>query len=203
MDFTFQEYIGILSILVSLTGTGIYISSILRKKTKPHLYTWLTWTILPAIGFFAQRHGQAGPGAWASGTGAFASFIIVCLAFKYGEKHKTNSDRIALIVSLLAIIPWIVTKDPLGSVILISLIDLIAFFPTFRKSWSKPFQENLLNYTISALAMMLSLFAMHKFTLTTLLYPFAFVIGNFGFVLFCLWRRYCLRGQKQLTQSEV
>ena len=181
----------------------IYIASILRKKTKPHLYTWLIWTLLPAIGFFAQHHDKAGPGAWASGAGAIASFVIVCLALKYGEKRKTNSDRLAFIISLLAVVPWIVTKDPLGSVVLISLIDLIAFYPTFRKSWSKPSEENLVNYTISALAMTISIFAMENFSLTTLLYPFAFVTGNFSFVLFCLWRRYRLRGREKSVQFEA
>ncbi len=189
MDLSSQELFGIVSVLISLGATSIYILSILKKQTKPHLYTWLIWTTLPTIGFFAQRHDDAGAGSWATGLTAASCLVITLLALRYGEKTHTTSDKIAFIASLSAIIPWVLTKDPLGSVILISIIDLVAFYPTFRKSWRKPLEENLTTYTVSSTMMACSLFAMETITVTTMLYPCVFVLGNVVFIAFCLWRR--------------
>ena len=88
-----------------------------------------------------------------------------------------------------AILPWVLTKDPLGSVILISLIDLIAFYPTFRKTWARPFDETLITYALGGSVMALSTCALTVFNVTTLLYPAVFTLGNLVFIGFCLWRR--------------
>ena len=193
MNLSSQEIFGVISVVISFSATVFYVVSIFRGQTKPHLFTWIVWTILPAIGFFAQRHDDAGAGSWASGLTAIDCFFITLLALKYGEKHFTRSDKIAFAASLSAIIPWVLTKDPLGSVILISLIDLVAFYPTFRKSWAKPREENLTTYAVASAMMVFSLLAMEAFTVTTLLYPAAFASGNLVFVVFCLWRRRVLK----------
>ena len=189
MDVSFQEIIGGLSIIISFAASLIYIISILRKKTRPHLYTWLIWTMLPAINFFAQLHEGAGPGAWASGATAAFCLIITVLCLPYGEKNIKRGDTKSLVVYMYAILPWVLTKDPLGSVILISLIDLIAFYPTFRKTWARPFDETLITYALGGSVMALSICALTVFNVTTLLYPAVFTLGNLVFIGFCLWRR--------------
>jgi hypothetical protein len=182
-------FIGLLAVFVGLVSGGMYILSVFRKESKPHLFTWIIWGLISAIAYAAQLHDHAGPGSWAMGLTALTCGATMALCFKYGEKDITRSDWIALIASLSAIIPWIMTDDPLYSVILVSFIDIVAFYPTFRKSWHKPYEENLLSYNIASLKLVLSLFALDNFTVTTSLYAMTIVGANTAFVTMCYTRR--------------
>lgn len=191
----FHEFFGLISFLIGATGYAIYIRSILRGHTKPHIYTHLIWAIVTGIAFGAQIYDHAGPGAWVMGFSAFACLSQAILAIKYGEKNITRGDKIALAAALLAIMPWVLTDNPLWSVILVSLIDAIAFYPTFRKSWSKPWEENLTAYNLANLKFILSLIAITNFTVVTTLYALTVIVLNGLFVVMCLIRRQSLPKQ--------
>jgi hypothetical protein len=193
MDYTTQEIFAITAVLVGLLSQAVYIVSIFKGITKPHLFTWVVWGTLGAIGFAAQWHGNAGPSMWALAVTTILAYSTALLSLKYGEKTFTRGDKISLAASLFAIVPWLMTDDPLGSVILISLIDAVAFYPTVRKSWNKPQEESLLAYNIGSLKFGLSLFAISNFTFTNALYPAAIVFINTAFVVMCLLRRRALR----------
>ena len=188
----YHELFGLVALCISLWGSAVYIASIFRGETKPHVYTHLVWGIVTAIAFFAQVYDDAGPGSWAIGVTAAACLFQAGLALKYGEKNITLTDKAALVTSLAAILAWVVTKDPLLSVILASIIDVIAFYPTFRKSWTKPWEENLAAYNIANVKLLLSLIAITHITLTTTLYPVVGFAVNALFVVGCLWRRQSL-----------
>lgn len=188
-DFTTAEIIAVIGIVINVFSTSIYIRSIFFGNTKPHFFTWLTWSILASIGFFAQLHENAGAGSWALATASIGCITICILAIKYGEKVITKSDKIALAFSSIAILPWAITKDPLGSVILISLINLVGFFPTFRKSWAQPYNEKLFTFIVGSIPLALSLFSLNIINLTTALYTCTIVVANIVFVIFCMWRR--------------
>ena len=194
MDFTTQELFAGAAVLIGLLSQTVYIVSILKGITKPHLFTWVVWGTLGAIGFAAQWHDNAGPSMWAMAMTTLMAFSTALLSLKYGEKTFTRGDKLSLAASLFAIVPWLLTDDPLGSVILISLIDAVAFYPTVRKSWHKPQEESLLAYNIGSLKFGLSLFAITNFTLTNALYPAAIVFINTAFVVMCILRRKKLQG---------
>lgn len=183
------ELIGILTLIIGTAGEIIYLRSIFKGDTRPHLFTWLIWAILCTIGYLAQLTDDTGPGTWALGITAVFSWFNAGLCLKYGDKEFTRSDKIAFAASLLSIIPWMLTKDPLWSVILISIIDIVGFFPTVRKSWHKPWEENLTAYYFANGKMLLSLFALENLTVVTVLYPATIVAANFGFLLMCHLRR--------------
>lgn len=189
MDFTFQEIIGAVAFLIGLVGSVLYVVTILQHKTKPHLYTWLVFGILTSIAFLAQVHEHAGPGVWTTGMTAASCIFTALLAFKYGTKDIHPTDKISLAVSLLAIIPWLMMDDPLWSVVMVSLIDCVAMVPTLRKSWHKPYEENMTTYAIANVKTVLSLIALTTLNLTTVLYPVAITLVNFALIFLCLWRR--------------
>jgi hypothetical protein len=187
--FDFQNLIGILAVILSFLGSGIYIRSILQCKTKPHFYTHFVWAILTFIAFFAQVYDEGGAGSWATGATAITILATAILALKFGTKDITRGDKISLFAALIAIVPWVMTDNPLWSVILISLIDVIAYYPTIRKSWYKPFEENLTSYAIGGIKFGLSIVALDNFTIVTTLYPAVIVIANIFLISICLWRQ--------------
>lgn len=189
MEVFDTQTIGLIAFFISVAGSALYFISIFKGDTKPHLFTWLVFSILTSIGFFAQLSDKAGPGAWATGATALSCIATALLALKYGESSRSRSDYIALLFSLFAIVPWLLTKDPLLSVILISLIDTIGLYPTLRKAWNAPYSENLSSFSLANLKFLVALLAIENFTLVTVLYPVTIIAGNSVLILECLWRR--------------
>jgi hypothetical protein len=185
-----QDFFGLLSVLCSAIGYGIYIKSIVRRRTKPHLFSWIVWTAVLAIVFLAQLSKGAGAGAWASGSSALACLIIALFGITRGEKNITPSDWIALAGGLTMIPVWYLTRDPLWVVVLAVAIDALAYYPTFRKSWFKPDEENPFLYAMDILKWLISFVAMSDYSLTTMLYPLFLIAANSALIGMICWRRH-------------
>jgi len=188
-----KEIIGGLSVAVGLVSYGLYLWGIYRRTVKPHLFTWIIWGTLAAIGFAVQYVEKGGPGAWNLGAAAGINFVVAGAAGFYGEKNIFRSDWIAFLIALAAIPVWWMTDNPLWAAVIVSAIDVVAFYPTVRKSWLKPEEEGASAFFIGALQFLLSIFALEKATLTTVLYPAIVVSMNILLVLMLLYRRRVLK----------
>lgn len=186
---TQAEFLVYLAIGIGLASYIPYFISISKGITKPHAFSWFIWGLLTTIAFFAQIAGGAGYGAWVTGFTAILCYAIVATALFKGEKEIVRSDWITFTAALLTLPVWYVTKDPLAAIILITIIDALGFYPTFRKSWRKPFEEMPFAYALSGLKFLIALFALEQFTTTTALYPFSLVVMNWIFVVMVMWRR--------------
>jgi hypothetical protein len=180
---------GILSATVSVLQYPAYIRDVIKGKTKPHAFSWFVWGLPCGIVFAAQIMKGGGAGAWATGLTTVFCTAIFLLSLRYGEKEITVLDKTCLALALLAIVLWIMTKDPLGSVALITVADVLGFLPTLRKSMTKPHEETATSYLIGSLKWLLSLFALGSFTLTTALYPATMTITNTALVGMLIYRR--------------
>jgi hypothetical protein len=87
-------------------------------KTKPHAFSWLVWGILQVAVFFASTSKGGGTGAWAIGATAVLDFVIFGISLFKGEKEITRLDKTSLIVALLGMGLWVVTTDPIWSVLI-------------------------------------------------------------------------------------
>lgn len=181
--------LGLIAAAISLYCFVPYFYGMYKKQVHPHLFSWMVWSIVLSISFFAQRSQLAGPGMWVSGISAVGCTAITLLAFNYGEKSYTKSDWIAFILALCAIPLWMATHTPLYSVILITVLDALALWPTCRKSWNKPFEEALQSYTLSGVKFAVSLFALNQITVITALYPASIVVTSTCFTIMVLVRR--------------
>ncbi len=94
-----------------------------------------------------------------------------------------------LVLSLSAIIPWIITDHPFWSVIMICVIDAVAMIPTIRKSWNDPWGENLKSYWLHNIKFFLSIVALSNITVLTSAYPIAVIAVNSCLIAVCLYRR--------------
>lgn len=162
---------GLAAALLATGSTYLYVRDIFRGNTKPHIYTWIIWTILTLIGFLGQLLGGAGPGAWATGVTSLFCVLILMLAFKYGTPDINNFDKLCLILALISIIPWLLTKNAVLSVILATLTDVIGFLPTMRKTWHAPKSESLGSMYLDALKHGLSIASIQRYSLLTWFYP--------------------------------
>lgn len=194
--------IGIFSIVFGLVGYIPYFRDILRKKTKPHIFSWLGWGLIGSIAFFAQIAEGAGPGAWVGGFGALICLSITLLTISHGEKTITLSDWVAFGGALVGLTLWKLTDNPLLAIILITIADFLAFVPTIRKGYNKPYEETVITWFVSSVKFMISLFAMESYGLSTLLYPVSLVLSNGSFGIMLLIRRKILSKPENIKQEK-
>lgn len=184
-----KELIGLLAVALTFAGYIPYFWSILKRSTTPHMFSWVIWGTVNGIVFVGQYSAGGGAGSWVAGTTSVLCFLIVALCFRYGEKNIKKSDWIALIAAFLAIPLWYFTKNPLWAVILATMIDVVGCYPTARKSFNNPYNENLMSWAIAALRSFISFFALEAYSLTTVIFPIAMIFTNGGMAAMLAWRR--------------
>ena len=189
---TFELIVALFALLLTLTGYGFYYSSIFRKKTKPHFFTWFNWTIMGVVVTYAQWRLNADYAAWVCGLVTLLTLGLSLLSLFYGEKNITRSDWVMFVFIFLLIPVWIVTHQPLAAIILSIVIHLGSFYPTIRKSWSKPCEEDSRIYTISGMRDVFTLMAVPIDAIGALVYPAYMVLSNLGFALYLYYRRKCV-----------
>jgi hypothetical protein len=174
---------------LSLTGNALYFRDVLAGKTKPHFFTWLVWSVLTTIAFAAQIAEGGGIASLVLGVSALFCFVGAFYGARIGNMTFPLADWIALASSGIALFLWWLTDNPLFSVILITLTDAVAFIPTFRKSYHRPYEETLSAYLIAAIKFIPGIIALEVLTLTTWLYPGSLLVMNTAFVLLLVVRR--------------
>ena len=189
MDYDYKTILGVLAVIVALVSYVPYFKNLLSGKTKPHAFSWLVWGILNAIAFSGQIHDKGGAGAWSVGLTATVMFVIFGISLVKGERDIRPFDWFCLGGAFVSLIPWLLTDNPLLSVVLITLIDALGFLPTVRKSYNKPHQETLITFALSTLKYALVVIALQNYTIVTTLFPLSLVIMNGLFVIMLLIRR--------------
>lgn len=174
-----------------------YFRGIFAGRVKPHVITWMIWSLIAGIGFAAQLTDHAGAGAWATGYTALLCLAVFALSFSHGDRSVTVIDALTLAFSLAAIVLWRVTSDPLNAVILISVANTLGFIPTIRKSYAKPYGEPIASYLVSNIKWGFALAALTSFTWTSTLYPLAAVGMATVFILFVQLRRFQLKSSAE------
>lgn len=192
----FEIIISLITIVLAFVAYIPYVRDILSGKTKPHTFTWLVWALAVSISAGLQIVGGAGVGAWPTITMAVVSIIIFIVSIKKGSKEITKLDVVFFILALISLFLWIVVDQPVWSVILVVTTDILGFAPTIRKSWNAPYSETLSTYEVTAVRHGLSILALQKFNILTVLYPVAWTVANIGFSLILIMRRKVIRVKK-------
>lgn len=173
-----KETIAIIASLLAIIGNVPYLWDIIKKRVQPHPYTWFVWSIVSCIIFFGQVAKGAGIGALPTAAAEIFTIIIFFFSLQYGFKHIRKIDTVLLIIALLGLIPWLLTKDPTISVIIAVTIDLIAFIPSLRKTWHYPKTETPVLYSMNVLRHILMLFSLQTYNIATTLHSIVMITTN-------------------------
>lgn len=208
MDFSllslpanWREILAMFVIVIFCVNSSVYIRAIWRKEIKAHVFSWIIWATIGGIAGAAQLAGGGGVGAWPTLFAAFLCFVIALMAlFYHGEKKVTRSDKISFSAALMAIPIWLMTDNPLWAALIVTMINgVAAYYPTFRKSWYEPFQENFFLFFTGGIACVLSAVALESYSSTTLLYPVAMIFMNLATSIMLVWRRRLLPQERAVS----
>ncbi len=185
-----KEIYSITAIILTFVGFYPYITSILRGKTKPHVFSWVIWGVTTTVVYAAQVADHGGVGAWPTGISGLITFYVAWLAYKHkSDTHISRSDWGFFITALLSIPLWYITSSPLWSVIILTSIDGIGFIPTYRKAFILPHEEQITFYGLFTFRNIFSILALENFSITTLLFPVVTAIGCIPLMFMIYWRR--------------
>ncbi len=147
-----------------------YIIEIFAGKTKPHAYTWLIWGITQGTATFAVFKGGGGDVGYTLVILTALIFVIFFLSLRYGTKNIKKSDTVALAAALLAVVVWWQLDNPVLAVLMVTAIDGVGYFPTYRKLLTEPWSESFLAWIFCCISYALSLFALSEYNVLTISY---------------------------------
>lgn len=170
-----------------------YLRSITRGQVRPHMFTWIIWGTVTLLAFIATLQAGGGKGAWVLGLSAGVSFLVAKLAHvKRADVSVTRLDGAFLVAAFAAIPLWLLARDPLWAVCLLTLIELLGFGPTFRKTWHAPSSESASFLGILIVRNALILAALESYAVVTVLFPAVAAIACLALLAMMLWRRRAL-----------
>ncbi len=191
--FDLKTVIAIVASILAIVGNISYLRDTFRGKVKPHPYTWFIWSIVSMTTFFGGLTKGAGIGALPTGIAEGFTLIIFVFSLKYlfhQEAGRTRRiDTYFLIAALVGLIPWVLTKDPTLSVIIVVCIDMIAFIPTLRKTWTHPETEKPLLYEMNISRHILTLFSLETYNIATMFHSIAMICTNTVMTVFILRKK--------------
>jgi len=183
----------IIASLLAVIGNVSYFRDALTGKVKPHPYTWFIWSIVSMTTFFGGLAKGAGIGAIPTGIAEGFTILIFLLSLKslFGGRAQVirTVDNYFLAIALLGLVPWVLTKDPTISVVIVVGIDIVAFIPTLRKTWLHPETEKPLLYGMNVGRHILTLMSLGSYNIATTIHSIAMICVNTVMVGFILKRR--------------
>ena len=176
--------------LISMANVSFYLKSVLKGKTKPHLFTWLIWGIVIGVIGLAQLSKDAGAGGYYTLYLMCVCFTIAIVAYFKGIRDIAKSDIVILFICFIGILLWPLTQSPLYSVLILLCVDLLGYYPTIRKSYNNPHEENIKLFTITTLTYSLSILALSEYNFITVSYPALMAFMGIAMFLYLAIRRY-------------
>ncbi len=173
-----KEILAAIATVLAIAGNIPYLHDVISRKIQPHPYTWLVWSIVSGVTLAGQILKGGGAGAIPVAVSEACTCIIFLFALRYGFKDIQRRDTYALIIALLGLIPWALTKDPTISVVIVVCIDAVAFVPALRKTWHHPKSETPLLYSMNVLRHILILFSLGSYNIATTSHSIVMIVLN-------------------------
>lgn len=186
----FKELASLAAILLTVVGYVPYIAAIRKRIVRPHFYSWVIWSITTGVVSVAQLSADGGVGAWPTAVSALITIYVAVLAWILrSDISITRVDLGFLLASLAALPAWFFTSDPLWSVVILTVVDVLGFGPTLRKAYFYPHEESLQFYILFTIRSALSIVALETINLTTMLFPAVMAVSCFAGSVLLWWRR--------------
>ncbi len=175
--------------VISVISFYPYLRDIFRLKTKPHIYTWLIWTITQGIAVVGIYYGRGGIGALELTISTILVTLVLLFSFKYGTSNITKTDAFILIIALLAIVVWWQLNHPVAAVLMVTAIDILGFIPSLRKSFYDPWSETVITWVGFATGNSFAILALREYNVLTLSYIVSITTTNALLAIVCIVRR--------------
>ena len=165
---------------ISAYGTFSYIRAILAKGStvRPHRITWGLWTVEGILAFISELQQHVGVAALTTLMLGLMPGLVLLVTFiaKNGSWEVTTFDFICGALSVLGLIYWLVSNQPLIGLLSFVVADQLAAIPTLRKAWLEPESEQYAPFLMGSIYTGITLLTLQKFTTAGASFPGAICV---------------------------
>ena len=167
----------IVGTLLGAAGSVAYLIQTVKGRVKPNRVSFLLWSVVPFIAFFAQIKQGVGIEALMTLSTGFLPLTVFIASFvnKEAEWKLTRFDVMCGIISLLGLTLWMITKVGNVAIFFSILADALAAVPTLVKAYKFPDSEIAWPWIVTVAGVVLTLLTISTFT-----------FANCGFILYIL-----------------
>jgi len=177
-----KQIYSVIAIVLTFIAFYPYIKLIIRGVVHPYVFSWIIWSSTTLVVFLAQLEEGGGVGAWPIGVSACITLLIAYLSYlKCKNISITRMDWLFFISAMSSLPFWYFTSDPLWAVVVLTIVDVLGFGPTYRKAYAFPHAESVVFYSIFGVRNILVIMALENYSMTTVLFPAA--IGCMSVIL--------------------
>ena len=179
-----------LVIISTIVGYYFYFKDFFHGETRPNLVSWFIWMLAPFIGVFFQLKAGAGLSVlpvFIAGLGPL--LVLVAFIIKKGGYWKlTTFDLICGLLSLLALVIYVLSRNLGISIVFAIVSDALAALPTIIKSWKFPETETGILYASGIINNIIGLFIIKNWVFPIYSFGIYFIIVNLILVI-CIYRK--------------
>lgn len=174
------EFLVFISAFASIVAAGLYIRAMVRENAKPNHVTWLMWSIAPFIATAAAIYTGVTWAAVPVFMTGFAPFLIFLASFfsKKAYWRLGKFDYLCGGLSALSLVLWVVTMDPVLSIVLAIASDAIAAIPTLTKAWRDPQTESIWPFLTGIFNAAISLIVAVSWSFSEVSFPIYLLVIN-------------------------
>jgi hypothetical protein len=174
------EYIIYTAVPIYIAGYFFYFKDIFFGQTKPNLVSWSLWAMIPFLGAFFQIKAGAGLSVLPVLIAGFGPLLVVIVSLyrKNSYWKITKLDIACGILALLALIFYVLNYNLGISILFAVLGDMLAFIPTFVKSWKFPETEMPSVYLAGMLSNVVGLLIIKDWSFAIYSFGIYFVVSN-------------------------
>jgi hypothetical protein len=176
----------LLAFAINIAGSIAYARDTLYGNTRPNRVTWTLWTTVPLIIFLAQLGENVGWVSLLTLSSCLGPGIILLASFlnKKAYWKLTKFDLLCGLISVLALIFWLITKTGTVAIMLSITADFMAGLPTLIKAYRFPHTESTNAYLTAMISAVITLFTIQTWNFAT--YSFTVYMLLFTTVVYIL-----------------
>ncbi|RDI39056.1 hypothetical protein [Aquicella lusitana] len=173
-----HETLGIIAGILAISGYIPYIISIFLGKTRPNKATWFIWALVGALLAFSYIAEGDIKAIWLPLGYFLGPLITAILSIWYGYTAWSRLDKACIVIAVLSIIPWLLSKDANLTLIINVLIDATGAIPTIVKSHREPDTEDATAWIIFFIANTIQLFAITVWNIAAIYPIYLFLLAG-------------------------
>ncbi|MFZ1019399.1 MAG: hypothetical protein WAN61_00200 [Minisyncoccia bacterium] len=179
-----------ITILTSLVGYFFYLKKIFYGEVRPNLISWFLWMLAPFIGVFFQIKAGAGLSALPVFMAGFGPLVVIIISlFRKSSIWKVTSfDIFCGLLSLFALVSYVVIHSFSISILFAILSDGLAAVPTIIKSWKFPETETAAVYLPGIFNNILALFVIKNWIFSIYSFNIYIILVNI-IIIFCIYHK--------------
>jgi hypothetical protein len=167
-----KELLSIVGSLIVAVSFLPYLKDTIQKKIKPRIASWITWSLLTSTATVAAISAHAYTSALLTGSATIVEVLILAFALRNGNRTYQLLDGIAQSISLIGIILWLFSRDPVYGIAFNVMADFIGGgIPTYYHGWVKPHEEQWQSFMIFAFGSFLTIFGVSTHNFVNLAFP--------------------------------